>query len=146
MVPWTTTQFSPVCNQISCMLKTMSSLHNNNGTKPKTPTKKTEHDTMIRNSATFSLHACFASFVGRMMHLFGSGKVMIQANELHTRPSMALLSLCSFDSGTDVELMERRVATVDCVPSDSDAQENLARGMSAADPAMERVFLEAKLE
>ena len=124
------------------MEKTVSSLHSKSGTKPNTPTKKTEHETMMMNRATFSRQACLASFVGFMMHLLGIGNVINHANEAHNLPSTSLLCLCSFGSGTDADARDRRVKTVDCVPSDSLAQENLALGMSAADPAMDREFPE----
>mmetsp|Transcript_692 Transcript_692/g.1675 ORF Transcript_692/g.1675 Transcript_692/m.1675 type:complete len:144 (-) Transcript_692:592-1023(-) len=120
------------------MLKTVSSLHSKRGTKPNTPTKKIEHEAMIKKSATFSRHACLASFVGLMMHLLGIGNVMIHAKELQRRPSTAALLLrWNSGSGTDAVARERLVMTVDWVPRDSLAHEYLALGTKAADPAMD---------
>lgn len=138
-MPCTITQFSPVCSHMSCRLKMVSSLQRSNGTKPKTPTKKTEQLTMMTNSATFSRHACLASFVGRMMHLLGIINVTIHAKEAHIRPSTAAVGRrCISGSGIDAVVSDRRVITVDCVPRLSEAQEYLALGTSAALPAMDR--------
>ena len=41
----------------------------------------------MMNNATFSRHACLASFVGRMMHLLGIMNVIIQAKDAHMRPA-----------------------------------------------------------
>ena len=121
------------------MAKIVSSLQRSKGTKPNTPTKKTEHETMIRNRATFSRHACFASLVGRIMHLLGIGNVTIQAKDAQIRPSTAAdFDLVCSGSGTDAVARERLVMTVDCVPRDSLAQEYFALGTNAALPAMER--------
>jgi hypothetical protein len=48
-------------------------------------------------------------------------------------------------SGTDAEATDRLVMTVLCVPRDSEAHENLALGINAADPAIDRL-LEPKLD
>ena len=73
------------------------------------------------------------------MHLLGIIKVIIHAKDAHIRPSTAaeVRRVCS-GSGTDAVASDRRVMTVDCVPSDSDAQEYFALGTSAALPAMDR--------
>ncbi len=94
---------------------------------------------MIRNSATFSRHACLASLVGRMMHLLGIRKVTIHAKDAHSRPSKAADERrLTSGSGTEAVAKDRRVMTVDCVPRLSDAHEYLALGTKAAEPAMDR--------
>jgi hypothetical protein len=76
------------------------------------------------------------------------GNVKNQANEAHILPSTTLLFLSCIGSGTFAaeEAILRLVITVLCVPKLSVAHENLALGIRAALPAMERLFLEPKVE
>ena len=126
------------------MEKMVSSLQRRRGTKPNTPTKKTEHETIIRKRATFSRHACLASLVGRITHMLGIAKVMIQAKDAHSRPSTAFPPSFSW-RGWRTALEEERerpfdsmVCMVDWVPTDSEAQLNFAWGMIALLLARER--------
>jgi len=64
-------------------------------------------------------------------------KVHIHERDAHIRPECPAPVLFSSGSGTEVVARDLRVNTVDCVPSDSLAQEYFALGTNCADPAID---------